>query len=448
MDEKLNMTIETSEPADGGIRANPSYYLDRASLTILMVMKLVTGLTKLCIAVLCAFVLNSVVSALNKILKEGSVNGKAMIAQIMKTLRFPMENIKQVVDAVPSGFTISPSLPVYAFAIFLPFVLISVLEAIALIRLRLGKGGTRTIGILHWIYCVLDAVKLLAAALLAMVLSLLSLVRLGGTLGIMFASVFFSLAVFYIPIGLPSVLYHRNIAGIMKDIRYEMGTGMQAVRRWINFRKILGFLMALEVAGTLVSIMAYWRPTQKDPAMMTLIMIILYPVLKLVKYICVMFFYQHFMKVDGAVKAEGSVSHMPQIILIALVTLFFVLVSAFICVKSNAVSRDIVSRVEAFFKDARETVDQVSNKADQQINQVEQKINEISDQAQQQMDAVQQAINSETGAEGTTGSSQSSQQESQKDSEGTKADSKPEAGKEKESDTDKAPSKNDDTTAQ
>jgi hypothetical protein len=118
MNEELNMTIDNPEPAGEGRRANPSYYLDRASLTILMVMKLLGGLTKLCLAMICAFVLNSVMSAFNKILKEGSVSGKAMIAQIMQTLRFPMENIKQVVAAVPSNFRVSPMIPVYAFAIF------------------------------------------------------------------------------------------------------------------------------------------------------------------------------------------------------------------------------------------------------------------------------------------------------------------------------------------
>lgn len=118
MNENIKLNIENPEPVEDGRSANPSYYLDRASLTILMLMKLIEGLSKLCIAVSCAFMLNSFVSALNKILKDGSVNGKAIIAQILKTLRFPMENIRQAIAVVPENLVISPRLPLYVFAIF------------------------------------------------------------------------------------------------------------------------------------------------------------------------------------------------------------------------------------------------------------------------------------------------------------------------------------------
>ena len=394
MNEEFNLKIENPEPAAGGRPANPSWYLDRVSLTILMVMKLIAALTKLSIAVVCAVIINSVVSALNDILKEGTVSGKIMIAQILKTLRFPMENVNQAVAAVPSDFTVSSSLPLYAFMIFLPFVLISLLEAIGLIRLRLGKGGTRMVGIPQWIYFALDAIKLLALTLLAIVLSLLAIIRLGGSFGITIASIIFSLAVFFIPIRLPAMLYHRNIAGIMKDIRYEMKTGEQAVRRWINFRKILGFMIALELAGTIISLMAYWRPTQQDPAIMTLVMIIVYPALNLVRYICVMFFYRNFMQVDNIAEAKDDISQKPQLILVGLITLFFVCVSGFVCVKSASVSRAVVERASIFFNDAQKTVDQMSNQADQKINDVEQAIDS-------QADAIQQAIDSQTGTEGT-----------------------------------------------
>ena len=395
MNDKIDMKINDSLPEEDKRSANPSYYLDRVSLTILMLMKLVEGLSKLCLVVVCAFMLNTFVAGLNEILKNGSVSGKAMIAQILTTLRVPVQYIRQAVAAVPSNLTISPKLPSYLFAIFLPFVVITVLEAIALIRLRLGKGGAITMRILHWIYFLLDAVKLFALTMLALILSILSLTRLGGTLGIIFASIIFSLAVFHLCIGLPAMLYHRNIAGIMKDIRYEMKTGIQAVRRWVNFNKILGFLLALEVAGIIISIMAYWRPTKEDPAMATLIMIIAFPALKLLKYICVMFFYQNFMKIDNAVESKDIASHKPQIILVTLVTVSFVFVTAFVCAQGASVSRLMVGRMETFFNNAQQTVNRISNQADQQIN------------------AVEQEIDSQTDADGT---SQSPQTETTEDS--------------------------------
>ena len=73
MNENLNMTNETQGSAAGGRRANPSDYLDRKSSTILMVIKLAEGLSKLCLVILAAFVLQTLVSALNRIFQQEQI---------------------------------------------------------------------------------------------------------------------------------------------------------------------------------------------------------------------------------------------------------------------------------------------------------------------------------------------------------------------------------------
>ena len=372
MNENLNMTNETQGSAAGGRRANPSDYLDRKSSTILMVIKLAEGLSKLCLVILAAFVLQTLVSALNRIFQQGSTvaDGKAMVAQFLKTLRFPAETIKQIVDAFPSNITFSSGPVIYVFMISLPFVLIAVLEAIAAIRLRLGKGGTRTIGILQRIYFALDAIRLLVYALMALILSIFTIIRLGGTAGILVSTVYVSLAVFFILIGIPGLLYHRNMAGIMDDVRYEMETGRRSLRKQPGFKQILTILIVLEVIGAVVMFAATWRPGQGGIAVALLIGAMIGPAARLLKYICVKCCYRNFIEEDGS-KEPGVVSHIPQIILIVLVILFFAVPDVFLCMKSSDFSTAIAEKVEEFFSNARQTVDELSTVAESQIAAVE-----------------------------------------------------------------------------
>ena len=400
MNENFNTTLETPEFDEGAGRANPSSYLDRTSATILMVIKLAEGLSKLCLAILGAFVLQTVVTSLNRIFQEGTTvaDGKAMVAQFLKTLRVPTETIQQIVDAFPLNITFSSKPVVYVFVICLPFVLIAVLEAIAAIRLRLGKGGTRTIGILQMIYYVLDALKLLVFALCAIAMSIIIIIRLGGPASIMLSTIFVSLAVFYILISLPTLLYHRNIAKIMGDIRYEMQTGRQAARRQTHFKKILITLIVLEVIGAVVSIAASWSPKQGGVIAALIIAALIGPLVKLLKYICVMCCYRNYMREDGTVETERNVSHTPQIIMIVLVVLFFAIPNIFLCLQASAFSDTIVEKVEEFFGDARQTVDELSVVAEEQITAVQSQIED----AQSQIEAAAQ-VASENAADAPQG---------------------------------------------
>ena len=376
MNENLNTTIETSESGEGGRRANTSYYLERKSATILMIFKLAEALSKLCLAILAAFVLKTIVSALNGIFQSGSTvaDGKAMVAQFLKTLRVPTETIKQIVDAFPLNITFSSRPVVYVFVISLPFVVIAVLEAIAAIRLRLGKGGTRTIGILQRIYYILTVIGLAAYALTALVLSIFTIVRLGGTLGIMLSTVYVSVAVFFILIGIPTLLYHKYIALYMDDIRYEMETGKQVVRRKNHFQQILTILIVLEVIGAIVSVIAFWSP-QPGLGAALLAVTMIGPAAKLLKYICVKCCHRNFMHEDVDADEDASFSHVPQIILIILVILFFAVPNTLLCMQSSKFSDAIVEKVEEFFSNARETVDEMSTVAEQQIQAVESVVN-------------------------------------------------------------------------
>ncbi len=379
MSENLNTTPEapetpeTTETAEVRKSANPSFYLDRKSSTILMIIKLAQGLSELCFAILAAFVLQTVVSALNRIFQEGTTisDGKAMVAQFLSTLQVPKETIKEIVDAFPLNFSFSSKPVVYVFIICLPFVLLALLEAFAAIRLRLGKGGTRTIGILHMIYYVLGGIRLLAFALLAIGMSIFTIFRLGGTAAIMISTVYVSLAVFFILIGIPTLLYHRTVAGIMGDIGYEMETGLQAPQRHQHFGLILKVLIILEVIGVIVSFCASWRPGQQGLFVAFLIAAMIGPVVKLVKYACVMYCYRNFANRDNAEAAEENISHVRQIVLIVLVILLFAVPNTVLCVQSNKFATVIVEKVEEFFSNARQTVNDVTTTATQQIEAVQ-----------------------------------------------------------------------------
>ena len=380
MNDDLNMTYINPESDEDSTRAYPSRYLDRTSATILMIIKLAEGLSKLCLMILGAFVLQTLVDALNRIFQTGTTvnDGKAIVAQFLKTLQFPSETIQQVVEAFPLNITFSSKPVVYVFLVCLPFVLIAVLEAIAAIRLRLGKGGTGTISILQRIYYVLGAIRLLACALLALAASFFTLIKIGGAPGIMLSTVFISLAVFAILITLPTLLYHRNIAWIMDDIGCEMKTGTRAAHRKTHFREILIILIILEVIGVVVSVIASWNPQMGSVAAL-LMLTMIGPAAKLLKIICVMCCHRNFLQKDDAAEANRNISHTPQIILIILVTLFFAIPNIFLCLQSSRFSEAIADKVEEFFSEARQTV------------------NEVSAEAEAQIEAVQSAITAQTG---------------------------------------------------
>ncbi len=388
MNDNRNMTSGNPGFVEAGRRAYPSSYLDRKSATLLMVIKLAEGLSKLCIAILAGFMLQTVLTALNRIFQQGTTvsDGKAMVAQVLKTIRVPAETIQQIVDAFPLDFTFSSRPVLYVFVVSLPFVLIAVLEAIAVIRLRFGKGGTRTIGVLQMIYFVLGSIRVIVVALVAVALSLFTIVRLGGTPGIMLSTIYISLAVFYIVINLPTLLYHRNIAGLMEEVRYELDTGKRSVRIQPHFKIILKILIVLEVLGALVSFLASWNPQQSGFFVALFVVTMIGPAAKLLKYLCVMCCYQNYMQEDEE-EEERSISHVPQIVLIILVTLLFAVPNVLLCMQSTAFSDAVVEKVEEFFSNARETVD------------------EVSVQAEAQIEAVESAIASQTGAIESTASS-------------------------------------------
>lgn len=419
MSDNLDTTFETPETEEGVRRANPSWYIDRKSSTILMIIKLAEGLSKLCLAILGAIMLQSVVSALNRIFQEGSTvaDGKAMVAQFLKTLRVPAESIKQVVDAFPLDITFSSKPVVYVFIICLPFVVIAVLEAIAAIRLRLGKGGTRTIGILQMIYYIIGAIKLLAFVLVAIGLSVITIFRMGGTPSIILSTVYISLAVFFTIIGLPELFYHRSVAKIMDDVRYEMQTGNRAAHRRTHFQKILIILIVLEVIGVFVSVAASWSPEQGGLVSALLIGAMIGPAAKLLKYICVMCCHRNFMSQDSAPGSERSISHTPLFILIVLVILFFAVPNVVLCMQSSRFSTIVVEKVEEFFSDARKTVDEVSTVAEVQIAAVESAV------AAQTGAGTADASSNETKEEtaGTAGASQAGTNEETAGTTGTNA---------------------------
>ena len=221
------------------------------------------------------------------------------------------------------------------------------------------------------LYYILGGIRLLVFALTAIVLSIITIFRLGGAPSLMLSTGYVSLAVFFILIGLPTLLYHRNLARIMDDIRYEMETGRQAVRKHNHFKKVLTTLIVLTVIGAAATIAAYWRPQQGGLAVGLLLATMVGPVVKLIKYICVMYCNRNFMQADSTEESEGDISHVPQIILIVLVILLFAIPTAFLCTQSSVFSTALVEKVEEFTSNARQTVDELSAVAEKQIETVQ-----------------------------------------------------------------------------
>lgn len=397
MNDNPGMTPEMPKPGEGERRANVSAYLDRPSSTILMLIKLAEALGKLCLAILGGCMLQAVVSALNRLFAGSTVSdGKAMVAQTLKTLRVPMATIKEIVDAIPADLHFSSAPVTGLFVVCLPFVLIAILEAIAAIRLRFGKGGTRMIGILQRIYYILDAIRLALFALTGIGLSLYTIFRMGGPASIMLSTVYVSLAVFFILIGLPTLLYHRNIAKYMDDVGYEMKTGLQAPRKRRFFKQTLTILIVLEVIGAVVSVIASRGSLKGSYAIVMLLSILFSPIVKLVRYICMTCCYRNYMHAESAPATDGSVSHVPQVILILLVILIFAVPTGLLCSKSNDFSTAIVESVEEYVGNARETVNDLNVAAEQQIEVVqsaaEEQIGAVQSAAGEQLKAAQSAL--------------------------------------------------------
>ena len=116
---KNNMKTGTLKSGESERKANVSCYLERKSATVLMVIKLAEALGKLCLTIVGAFMLQQVVTALNRIFQEGTTvsDGKAMVAQVLKTLQVPPETIKQVIDAFPLDIRFSSGPVVFVFVL-------------------------------------------------------------------------------------------------------------------------------------------------------------------------------------------------------------------------------------------------------------------------------------------------------------------------------------------
>ena len=84
------------------------------------------------------------------------------------------------------------------------------------------------------------------------------------------------------------------------------------------------------------------------------------PLAKLLKYLCMKYCYKNYIKADNAEETEGVFSHIPQFVLIIIVTLIFVVPIIFVCRQSSSFSNAVVEKVEEFVGNARQTVDEVS----------------------------------------------------------------------------------------
>jgi hypothetical protein len=158
---------------------------------------------------------------------------------------------------------------------------------------------------------------------------------------------------------------------IMDEVGYELETGKQAVHKHFLFNENLLVLIVLEVIGIVVSLIASWRPGQGGIAAAMLVASLIGPVAKLLKYICVKCCYKNYIQAGTAAETKDRYSHVPQIVLIALVTLIFVVPIVFVCTQSSAFANALVDKVEEYVGNARQTVEEVSTQAEAQIEAVQ-----------------------------------------------------------------------------
>lgn len=370
MDTKMNGVdmVSLDETGDSAKKtwANPPAYLETVPATLLMLFKLMEGLTKGCFAIFCAVVVNTIVTSVNKTLAQESIVAdiKTMVAQLLNAAKVPGDVIRQVLEMIPTqiNFQVNGALAFYVFLAFLPFALLAAVEAVAAIRLRFGKGGSLTLEVLHKIYFVVDLIKMLAGILSALAMSFFTIGQMGFTSGTFFAIVFISLGIFYVLVHIPSVLYHRGIAGVMKGIGYELSTGMRAKVKASGLKVVCIILMVFTAIGAVVSIGAFMESGVKGAVFAGSLV----PLFTILKYVFVMLSYQNFANAVSDTQPEdtGRRSHTPLLILVGVVSLVFVVPTVVLCVASGQISSSVSESVSDYISKTKDEVAEYVKKAE------------------------------------------------------------------------------------
>ena len=343
-------------------RANTRAYLETAPATTLMILKVAEGMGKLCAAIVCAALVNTVIAAVNKTLQQESIAAdlRSMVAQILSMLKVPASDISQVVETIPSqlNFAISGRLVSMVFFMFMPFALFAILEAIAAVRLRFGKGGARMLQVLETLYCAVEFIGILAAIILAIFFSASTIQRLGFTAGAVISVVYLSLGVFYILIRTPYVLYHLGIAGAMKGIGSEMATGVRSLIRAPFLQGASIILIVFTIISAIVSIGSASELGAGGYVFGALIV----PVIVIIKYTCLIVSYQNYARAEGSEEEEDkkSRSHTPLVIVIVVLALLFATPTVILCAVSGRISSSVAESVSTYVSETKDAVDRVS----------------------------------------------------------------------------------------
>ena len=402
------VSLDDSGSGADGKRANMPAYLDKAPATILTLIKVVQGLGEICIAILCAVVVNTVVSAINQTLQQESIVAdiKTMVAQLLNAAKVPASNIAQVLDAIPSqiNFTVDGAMAFYVFMAFLPFALLAAIEAVAAVRLRIGKGGTTTMGVLHRIYFAVELIKVLMAAIMALTMTFFTIMSMGFTAGTIVSVIYISLGIFYIIIRIPHVIYHREIARVMGEIGYELGTGMRAKIRASRLRTACIILIVFSVLGAIVSVGSA-AESGSNGAVPAALLVSLVAILK---YVCVMLSYQNFVNAEGLGQGEEAQpgSHKGLLILILVISLLFVLPTAVLCVTSGRISTAVSESVSDYVAKTKDQVAEMVKKAEEQEKARTQAAAQASENSGKQETAPSAAPAENTGSSEKAGAAQ------------------------------------------
>ncbi len=366
--------------------AYPSAYLDRPASTVLMLVKLIDALVRAgSIAVSFCFAM-SIVAALNAVARSG-ISSAAVVLEWLKEAGVPMESIQEISEIISSGktFSISGGPIILAFAIFLPFLLISVLEAIAAVRLRFGSGGARTIRVLHKLLFVFGIVKLVLAIGLVIILAGSSKQVSDPEMGTAIMIIAIAAGVLFVALHIPGLFYHSYIARAMKEIRYELETEERARIKPTRLGALCVFYIVLEGIGILGSIIAsivMWAAlsglSKQVPFIPSIGYNPIYPLMMAVfhmwmvlRYICVMRCYRNFLEAEGedAKQYEGRSPVIPAMLTV-LVIFLFIIPTVLLCVKVRGISTSVSEKAENFIRNAEETIIEAGNTAKSTVSAV------------------------------------------------------------------------------
>ena len=281
--------------------SHPEQYINRVSSTVIVLFKLVEGI----MAGITLFHVFRLLAPILTELTKGTLNVNRALNLLFTEYGLPRTALSSSSELVAIGGIMLPFvLPTVLMIISIVVLVMVVIEAAALLTLRIARVGAGLVRFIHQIYMFGSILNLLMAGYLLFnyFRYTRNIVEHGNAAEVYAVGIIFG--VVCLAGIILNLCYHKDIAMAMNTVRYEIGTGKRDDMKRTHLSGI-AFLFSIPYALTAVILIVgilmtkgggSYSVSPTEVYTLTLaqsLMIIAAPVIMMIKYLCVSFCYRN-----------------------------------------------------------------------------------------------------------------------------------------------------------